>query len=65
MRGTKCKKGLQDLRKESFSSDASSASQKIPCILWKQMVYCGVHNSPPLAPVLRQNNEVYMLPAYF
>jgi hypothetical protein len=43
----------------SWKANWFSASQEIPCILWKLEVHCRNHKCPPHVPVLRQINPVH------
>jgi hypothetical protein len=45
--------------------NSQSASQEIPCPLWKQMVHYRVHNSPPPVSMLSQMHAVHTFPPYF
>jgi hypothetical protein len=42
-----------------------SAIQEIPRILLKPKVHYQVHNSPPLVPIMSENNLVHVLRTYF
>ena len=48
----------------SWEAHNSSASQKIPRILWNWDVHHRGHNSPPLFPILWQTNPVHVISSY-
>jgi hypothetical protein len=41
----------------SWKANSSSASQKIPHILWKAKVHYSIHNSPSRFPIQSQINS--------
>ena len=43
----------------------SSASQEIPCILWRLKIRYRVNNSPRLVPILSHMNPLVTVPSYF
>ena len=49
----------------SSEADSSSASQKIPRILWDTKVHYHVYNSPPLVPNLSHMNPVHTAQHHF
>jgi hypothetical protein len=44
------------------ATNSHSASQEIPCLLWKLKVHYSVQNSPPLVPTLSQISQVHIFP---
>jgi hypothetical protein len=49
----------------SWEANSCTASQDIPCLLWKPKVHYRVENSQPLAPILSQMHAVHTFPPYF
>lgn len=49
----------------SGEASNSSASQEISCILLDLTVHYCIHNSLTLVPILRQSNQVHVLPSFF
>jgi hypothetical protein len=41
-----------------------AATQEIPSSIWNTQVYYRVHKSPPLVPILNQNDPVHTTPSY-
>jgi hypothetical protein len=48
----------------SWGSASYAATQELPSILWNRKVYCRVHKSPPLVPILSHISLVHTTPSY-
>ena len=59
-----CHTYLSTVHSPSWEPNSSSANEEIPLISWNSKVYCRVHNSPSIVPVLSQTNQVHA-PSYF
>jgi hypothetical protein len=49
----------------SWDTSRSSASLKIPQIVWNLKAHYCIHKNPPLFPILSQMNLVHTIPSYF